>query len=56
MIRSVICKPPFSLNERVGKSRRAKEETQLAQPHIDTVNEESQFKNLIILIPQGFFL
>lgn len=38
-----------------GGSRRSKEETQLAQPHIDTVNVESQFKNLIILIPQGFF-
>jgi len=56
MIRNVICKPTCSLNERGGKSRRAKEETQLAQPHIDSVNVESQVKNLIILISQGFFV
>ena len=56
MIRNVICKPNFSLNESGGKSRRTKEKTQLAQPHIDSVNVESQFKNLIILISQGFFV
>lgn len=41
MIRNVIYKPTFSLNERGGKSRRAKKESQLAQLHIDSVNVKS---------------